>query len=328
MHKTDPVLIDQWHPVARAEDLQPGTVLSKRLLGEDIVLWRYEERTQAWQDFCPHRSVRLSLGWVQQDTLVCPYHGLAYNLEGKCVSLPPNPDQPIPHRACIRIYQTKECYGLIWVCLGQPTQDILPFPEWDDPTYRKILGGPYCYCSSPQRAFENFLDTAHIHFLHKGILGEPSHARVDHHQVEWHVDGITYSVDSWEHDFNENGEDEMIFKNYKFNVFRPLTAHSQTAPVEQGIDRQMAIFFTVSPVEEEECVVWIWMALNYCHRLLSTEIEEALNLVSSQDITMVESQRPRRLPLDLQAEFHLSCDHSSVAYRKWLKQLGVTFGVI
>ncbi|WP_238360657.1 hypothetical protein [Iningainema tapete] len=52
------------------------------------------------------------------------------------------------------------------------------------------------------------------------------------------------------------------------------------------------------------------------------------NQLASQDFTIVESQRPRRLPLDLQAETHLVNDRYSIADRKWLKQQGITFGTI
>ncbi|MEH1917811.1 MAG: hypothetical protein V7K80_08790 [Nostoc sp.] len=51
-------------------------------------------------------------------------------------------------------------------------------------------------------------------------------------------------------------------------------------------------------------------------------------LVASQDIAIVESQQPRRLPWDLQAEVHLPSDRYSIAYRQWLKKQGVTFGTI
>jgi phenylpropionate dioxygenase-like ring-hydroxylating dioxygenase large terminal subunit len=45
-----------------------------------------------------------------------------------------------------------------------------------------------------------------------------------------------------------------------------------------------------------------------------------------QDRIMVENQKPELLPLDLQAELHLKCDRLSIAYRKRLRELGVTFG--
>jgi phenylpropionate dioxygenase-like ring-hydroxylating dioxygenase large terminal subunit len=46
-----------------------------------------------------------------------------------------------------------------------------------------------------------------------------------------------------------------------------------------------------------------------------------------QDARIVESQRPELLPLDLQAELHLRSDRTAIAYRKWLKELGLTFGI-
>ncbi|MDZ8263667.1 Rieske (2Fe-2S) protein [Nostoc sp. ChiQUE01b] len=84
----DQILLNDWHVIARSQDLQPGTVLHKRLLGSDVVLWHNGDKVLAWQDVCPHRGARLSLGYVNKETLVCPYHGLAFNSEGKCVLVP------------------------------------------------------------------------------------------------------------------------------------------------------------------------------------------------------------------------------------------------
>lgn len=50
--------------------------------------------------------------------------------------------------------------------------------------------------------------------------------------------------------------------------------------------------------------------------------------IISQDVEAVETQRPRRLPLDLQAEYHLPSDRTTITYRKWLKKKGVTFGTV
>ena len=48
--------------------------------------------------------------------------------------------------------------------------------------------------------------------------------------------------------------------------------------------------------------------------------------IVGQDRPIVESQRPELLPLDLQAELHLRSDRTAIAYRKWLTDLGLTFG--
>ena len=46
-----------------------------------------------------------------------------------------------------------------------------------------------------------------------------------------------------------------------------------------------------------------------------------------QDKPIIESQRPHPLPLDLKEELHVRSDKYCVAYRRWLKELGVTWGV-
>jgi hypothetical protein len=45
-----------------------------------------------------------------------------------------------------------------------------------------------------------------------------------------------------------------------------------------------------------------------------------------QDRPVLESQRPRRLPLT-GGEVHSAADRSAAAYRRYLKGLGITFGV-
>ena len=37
---TDPVLVNDWHVLARSQDVKAGTAIQARLLGTDVVLWR------------------------------------------------------------------------------------------------------------------------------------------------------------------------------------------------------------------------------------------------------------------------------------------------
>jgi len=70
----DPLLINDWHPVASWQQLEAAPVLGTRLLGEDIVVWRCGDQALVWQDLCIHRGTRLSLGKTDGETLICPYH--------------------------------------------------------------------------------------------------------------------------------------------------------------------------------------------------------------------------------------------------------------
>lgn len=82
----------------------------------------------------------------------------------------------------------------------------------------------------------------------------------------------------------------------------------------------------VTPVEELRSIAWLGVARNYALETAHAEMRSFQDHLISQDIPMVESQRPQRLPLNLQAEYHIPADKMSIAYRQWLKQLGVKFG--
>src|SRR5579863_2176325 len=104
----DPVLINDWHVVATAGTLKEGQPLAVRLLDEDIVLWRVGEKIHAWRDVCLHRGTRLSLGKIENECLVCPYHGWTYNQDGQCIRFPAHPDQKPPQTARATSYRVQE----------------------------------------------------------------------------------------------------------------------------------------------------------------------------------------------------------------------------
>jgi phenylpropionate dioxygenase-like ring-hydroxylating dioxygenase large terminal subunit len=317
----DPVLLADWHPVAKSADLPEGGIIPAKLLGEELVLWRTRGEAKAWQDLCVHRGTRLSLGSTDGELLTCAYHGWTYNGQGECVKIPAHPEQKPPPKAHVKTYRTAEEYGLIWACLGEPDRAPPVFEEWDDPSFRKIPCGPYHYSASGTRAVENFLDVAHLPFLHSGMLGEKSHAEIEDYEVEVDGRGITArNVKIWQPDPNGTGVGKNVVYTYK--VLRPLTMYL-SKDTEEG---RFSIFATVCPVGEFESVAWFWLAMNYGHDIPERELVAFQDKITGQDIPIVESQRPERLPLDLQAELHLRSDRVAVAYRKWLKSLGLTFG--
>jgi phenylpropionate dioxygenase-like ring-hydroxylating dioxygenase large terminal subunit len=67
----------------------------------------------------------------------------------------------------------------------------------------------------------------------------------------------------------------------------------------------------------------MWMAMNYEPQGDMIAFQDK---IFAQDRPIVESQRPELLPLDLQAELHLRSDRTAIAYRRWLRDLGVRTG--
>lgn len=316
----DAVLLNDWHPVAKSTDLAEAAVVPARLLGEDLVLWRVHGKAMAWQDLCVHRGSRLSLGRLDGDLLQCAYHGWTYNELGECVRFPAHPDQKPPSKARVVTYACREAYGLIWACLGTPG-DVPAFNEWEDGAFRKVACGPYRYRASGTRAIENFLDVAHLPVLHGGTLGDPAHAEIGEYQVREDGEGIeARDIEVWQPDPDGTGVGKNV--SYTYRVMRPMTAYL-AKDTDEG---RLAIFASVCPVSELESVAWFWLAMNYGEEVEEGDLVAFQDRITRQDIAVVESQRPERLPLDLQAELHLRSDRVAVAYRRWLRRLGVTFG--
>ncbi|MCU0511029.1 MAG: aromatic ring-hydroxylating dioxygenase subunit alpha [Anaerolineae bacterium] len=316
----DPVLLNEWHVLCRSEDVPPGRPHAARLLGEDLVLWRAGDRVLAWQDLCIHRGTRLSLGKTDGVTLTCPYHGWVYDAQGQCIRIPAHPEQVPPERARVQQYRAVERYGWVWVTPGNPAHDIPLFPEWDDASFRKIACGPYAFRASAPRVIENFLDVAHFPFVHEGYLGDPAHTRISDYQAVTDEHGITAdNIELWQPDPDGTGVGRYV--TYTYRVMRPLLAYflKKTA-------QAFSIYFAVTPVDELASVGWMWMNMNYGHELPAEQLRAFQDTVSGQDVPIVESQRPERLPLDLQAELHLRSDRTAIAYRRWLRDLGLSFG--
>jgi phenylpropionate dioxygenase-like ring-hydroxylating dioxygenase large terminal subunit len=298
-----------------------GEVKGLRLLGEDIVLWRSNGQVMAWQDLCLHRGTRLSLGQVTEGLLACPYHGWTYDTSGRCVRIPAHPDQTPPTKAVAKTYQIQERYHMIWVSLGQPAHDIPPFPEWDKSEYRKIFCGPYPVNASGPRIVENFLDVGHFPFVHEGILGVKDRPEIEDYESEIGPEGvISKGVRVYQPDPYGTGVGDTV--TYTYRAYRPLTAY-----LLKESRQSFSILLMITPHETVESTAWMWMAMNYGHDIPEPDLIAYQDKIFSQDRPIVESQRPELLPLDLQAELHLRSDRTAIAYRKWLNQLGLTFGV-
>ena len=77
-----------WYVAAWGSEIS-STPIARTLLDDPVVLYRQADgQVVALEDRCCHRNLPLSMGEVCRDTLVCSYHGLAYNRQGLCVNIP------------------------------------------------------------------------------------------------------------------------------------------------------------------------------------------------------------------------------------------------
>jgi phenylpropionate dioxygenase-like ring-hydroxylating dioxygenase large terminal subunit len=330
---TDPVLLDDWHPLAATAALAPGAPQPAKLLGTELVLWRGADgQPRAWLDRCAHRGTRLSIGRIENDHLVCAYHGWRYAADGRCTEVPALPAFAPPAGARATTFPVRDCHGLVWASLGAPPNPPPPFPEACAAGLRAVVCGPYDVASSGPRVMENFLDLAHFAYVHEGVLGSRLRPEVRDYDVRM-LDGggvIATGCFAWQPRSNI-AADRGSEVEYSYRVTRPLTAILTKLPAAQDGFRE-AIALHVQPVEEELSRAWMVMAMTERHCADEAASDDSLRAfqdsIFMQDRPILENQFPRRLPLAPGAELPVASDRMSQAYRRYLAEQGLRYGVI
>ncbi|GAB7540103.1 Rieske 2Fe-2S domain-containing protein [Burkholderia sp. 3C] len=333
----DPVLLNDWHVVGYADDFQPGTIYPTRLLERDLIVWRSESgEIHVWEDLCIHRGARLSKGWIANDHVVCPYHGWEYDCTGKCTRMPAAPDEKPMKKAVAFPYAAQERFGFVWVCLGEPQADIPDFPDWNDVSFMKVHSGPYVYNANGYRAIENFIDASHFPFVHAGLNGVKDDAdRLEPYTVE-ETGGILKSSEVRVFQPVGDATGRPLIAFYTYHTFAPLVAYfrkrtqqsdASGKPVTEHSDL-FGTFFTVQMVDDKHCIVRVCAALNVQPSPDPQAVRERADVIFNQDKDIVETQRPERIPTELRYELHHRTDLMGQRYRMWLRNKGISYGVI
>lgn len=176
-----------WHPVAKAEDA--GAVPRRvKALGEELILFRDgpgdgSGRPGLVHARCCHRGTTLYYGRVEERGIRCCYHGWLFDVEGRCLEQPAEPEGG-RQRGRIRQpwYPVEERYGLIFAYMGPPERrpplprirqlEVLgagEFLEVDD-TGLGSGGFGTVPCNWMQH-FENVMDPYHVPILHGSFSG-------------------------------------------------------------------------------------------------------------------------------------------------------------
>ena len=107
-----------WYVAATADEVT-ATPLGRRLLGDDVVLWRAASgRLSAFENRCAHRAFPLSHSLIDGEQLVCGYHGCTYDHDGTCTHIPSQHRVPTGMR--VRVFPVLEDPPFIWIWMGSP----------------------------------------------------------------------------------------------------------------------------------------------------------------------------------------------------------------
>lgn len=167
-----------WYAVALSDELAPGAVVRRELMGEDVVVFRGESGgVRVAGVTCPHLGADLGHGGrVVGDTLQCPFHHFRFDLGGACVHTPYAGKAPPAAR--LQTWPTSERGGLVLAWHGArgeaPTWEV---PSLDFEGFTQLKAQRWTLTAHPQETAENSVDVGHfatVHgFLKAEVRGEP-----------------------------------------------------------------------------------------------------------------------------------------------------------
>ena len=286
----DPAVLNQWHPVAAVGEIPLATIEETHLLGEPIAYTRDVGGSP--------------LAWRVDEA---PAGGAAVV----------DADRRLPVRTD---------FGYLWTSIGTPPARLFSLPEVDEPgriVHNAITVG--INVSAP-RAVENFLDVAHLAFVHPGSLGEEPHTEIRDYEVS------TVGGDIWATDIQilqpkvAAGSTSAAFAEYIYRIPHPhcavLYKRAETASGRMDI---YAAF--VHALSEERIRLHLFDCVVE-GSATAGEVRRFVQTIVGQDKPILENQNPKRLPLDPRAETPVRADKSSIAYRRYLTEIGLDYGVI
>ena len=171
-----------WHPIALSADVvaRPQKV---RILGEDLILFRDGKgRPGLLTPRCAHRGTSLYYGKVDENGIRCCYHGWQFDVEGRCLDQPCEPEGGLrKDRIRQPWYPVEDRYGLVFAYMGPPDKKPL-LPRWE--VFEDLAPGESIYVHGYTgygvgaddtirivpinwlQNYENIMDPFHVPMLH------------------------------------------------------------------------------------------------------------------------------------------------------------------
>lgn len=160
-----------WHVLGKADTFTSEPQMLN-YFGTRLVAYRGEDdgEVHVLDAYCPHMGADLSKGFVNGNSLVCPFHEWSWGSDGVCDSIPYA--KRIPEKAIINSWPTLEKNGLLFVWNDPEGND--PIPEQEPDRIEDWYSGKWtdwCMSQIPihsncRELVDNMADMAHFGPVH------------------------------------------------------------------------------------------------------------------------------------------------------------------
>lgn len=175
--RNTPLILNEWYAAAFSAEVG-RRLLRRKILGRNVVLFRSRAgMAVALDDRCAHRSLPLSLGTLDGDTIVCGYHGFRYDTVGDCIEIPSQ--SRCPKGIGVRNFPLAERGPLLWIWMGDPQladEARIPGLPWLSSPDWALSQGYFALAASYVSLHENLMDLTHLSYLHAKSFGTADYA--------------------------------------------------------------------------------------------------------------------------------------------------------
>ncbi len=166
--------LNQWYVAAYSDEIE-DELFGRTVCGEPLAFFRTSAgEVVALADRCVHRRYPLSRSHLQDDQVVCGYHGFTYDQRGSCVAAPAQ--KRIPRTARVPVWTVRELDSLVWVWIGDQEladEALIPRAPWLDREGWTTVRGMEPLAARAGLLVDNLLDLSHETYLHGGYIGTP-----------------------------------------------------------------------------------------------------------------------------------------------------------
>lgn len=299
--------LNAWYAAAWDVDVK-HELFARTICNKKIVMYRRSDGVvAALEDACWHRLVPLSLGRLDGDEVVCGYHGLAYNSQGRCTHMPSQ--ETINPSACVRSYPVVERHRYIWLWMGDPAladPALVPDLHWNhDPAWAGDGKTIHVKCDY-RLVLDNLMDLTHETFVHGSSIGDRSVAEAPFQTT---FSDKTATVTRWMHDITpppfwagQLGKPGKVDRWQIINFEAPCTIAIDVgvAPTGTGApegDRSQGVngfvLNTITPETETTCHYFWAFCRNYKigEQRITHQLREGVTGIFHEDEIVLEAQQ-------------------------------------
>jgi phenylpropionate dioxygenase-like ring-hydroxylating dioxygenase large terminal subunit len=168
---TKEFLPEGWYWLTSSQSVKTGKAYPIKFLKTELVLYRGEDKVvRAFDAHCPHMGAHLCDGFVEKNSIRCPFHFWKYDEKGLCTEIPAQKDtSKIPR---LKAHKVQELYGLIWIWTGDndDQEEIPVVPELKGIPLDYKLGSRFIKNCHPNVVMINAIDIQHFKSVHQLIV--------------------------------------------------------------------------------------------------------------------------------------------------------------